>query len=342
MNLTHATKPARSPVALLGAALLLAGVTAGWVQWRARRAERNNPPAGEVLDIDGLQLHYVERGAGPPVVLIHGNMVWHRDFIASQLMDRLARNHRVIAFDRPGFGHSTRPRDRPWTPAAQGKLLHDACARLGVERPVIVGHSMGTMVAMAMALDYPAYVRKLVLLGGYYYPSMRVDALLAAPVAVPVLGNVMSNTVTAVSARLLLKRMVKAMFVPEEVPADFLPTLSPEMLVRPVQLRANAEDAAFMNRQARSNSERHQQLQVPVAIFAGAEDSIIDVEAHSRRLHDELLHSTLCVVPGVGHMVHYSAVDQIVAAIGEDLLDDTTRAQNVPTPIGRVGVASPS
>ena len=342
MNLSHATKSARSPVALLGAALVLAGVTAGWVQWRARRAERNNPPAGEVLDIDGLQLHYVDRGAGPPVVLIHGNMVWHRDFIASQLIDRLARNHRVIAFDRPGFGHSTRPRDRPWSPAAQGKLLHDACARLGVERPVIVGHSMGTMVAMAIALDYPAYVRKLVLLGGYYYPSMRVDALLAAPVAVPVLGNVMSNTVTAVSARLVLKRMVKAMFAPEEVPADFFPTLSPEMLVRPVQLRANAEDAAFMNRQARSNSERHQQLQVPVAIFAGAEDSIIDVEAHSRRLHDELLHSTLSVVPGVGHMVHYSAVDEIVAAIGEDLLDDTSRAQNVPTPTGRVGVASPS
>ena len=329
MNLSNATKSARSPVALLGAALLLAGVTAGWVQWRARRAEQSNPPAGDLLDIDGVRLHCVERGAGPPVVLIHGNMVWHRDFFTSTLIQRLARNHRVLAFDRPGFGHSTRPRDRPWTPAAQGKLLHAACARLGVERPVVVGHSMGAMVALAMALDYPADVRKLVLLGGYYYPSTRMDALLAVPTAMPVLGDVLRNTVTAVSVRLFLKKMLKAMFVPRELPADFLLTLSGEMMVRPVQLGANAEDATFMNRQAKSSSERHHQLQLPVAIFAGAEDLVVDVEAHSMRLHDELRHSTLGVIPGVGHMVHYGAVEEIVAAIGEDLLDDTSLAQSV-------------
>jgi pimeloyl-ACP methyl ester carboxylesterase len=155
-----------------------------------------------------------------------------------------------------------------------------------------------------------------------------------------VLGDVMRYTVTALSVRLLLARMVKKLFAPRETPADFLPMLSPEMLVRPVQLRANAEDGTFMIRQAKLNSERHQELQMPVAIFAGAEDSIIDVEAHSMRLHDELRHSTLGVVPGVGHMVHHAAVDEIVAAIAEDLLADTSLAQNVSTP--RVGATWPS
>ena len=302
----------------------------------------NNPPEGQLLDIDGVRLHCVERGVGPPVVLIHGNMVWHRDFVASGLVDRLARNHRVIAFDRPGFGHSTRPRDRLWTPAAQAKLLHAALVRLGVERPVVVGHSMGAMVALAMALDFPADVRKLVLLGGYYYPSMRIDALLAAPVALPVLGDVLRYTVTAVSARLILKRAVKAMFVPKELPADFLPTLSREMMLRPVQLGANAEDAAFMNRQAKANSERHRELQLPVAIFAGAEDSIIDVEAHSMRLHYELSQSTLGVVPGVGHMVHYAAVDEIVAAIDYDLPLHESLTESALKPLGLEEVTMPS
>ena len=68
---------------------------------------------------------------------------------------------------------------------------------------------MGAMVALALALDHPEDVRRLVLLGGYYYPSARVDALLTAPVALPVLGDVMRYTVTAVSARLMLKRLVR-------------------------------------------------------------------------------------------------------------------------------------
>ncbi|HVE88601.1 MAG TPA: alpha/beta hydrolase, partial [Burkholderiaceae bacterium] len=259
MKLFHQHKSDRSTAALVGGAVALAAITASWVRRRARRAERENPAEGQLLDIDGVRLHCVERGTGPPVVLIHGNMVWHRDFHASGLVERLARNHRVIAFDRPGFGHSTRPRDRLWTPTAQAKLLHAALEKLGVERPVVVGHSMGTMVALAMGLDYPADVRKLVLLGGYYYPSLRIDALLTAPVALPVLGDFMRYTVTALSARVMLKRAIKAMFRPREVPVDFLPTLSREMMVRPVQLRANAEDAAFMIGQAKANSERHHQ-----------------------------------------------------------------------------------
>jgi pimeloyl-ACP methyl ester carboxylesterase len=298
-----------------GAALLGSALTAAWVERHARRAERNHPGTGLLLEIDGVRLHVVEKGEGPEVVLIHGNMVSERDYKASGLLDRLSRNHRVIAFDRPGFGHSTRPRDRLWTPAAQAKLLHAALAQLGVKQAVVVGHSMGAMVALALALDYPEDVRRLVLLGGYYYPSARIDALLTAPVAVPVLGDVMRYTVTAISARLMLNRLVQAMFAPRKVPGHFIPTLSREMMVRPIQLRANAEDAAFMVAQAKASSERHHELRMPVAIVAGADDEVIDVEAHSARLHRELASSTLAVVPGVGHMVHHAAPDDVVAAV---------------------------
>src|SRR5690242_10456234 len=94
------------------AAIAAAAVTAAWVQRRASRAERAHPPTGRLLDVDGVRVHIVERGAGDPVVLLHGNLVTHRDFVASGLLERLASRHRVLAFDRPGFGHSTRPRDR--------------------------------------------------------------------------------------------------------------------------------------------------------------------------------------------------------------------------------------
>ena len=169
------------------AAVAGAAATALWVHAKARRAEHDNPPAGKFIYIDGVRLHYVVRGEGSPVLLLHGNTVTHADFQASGLIDRLARHHRVIAFDRPGFGHSSRPRDRLWTPSAQAALLRRALAGLGIHRPQVVGHSMGTMVALAMAMDYPADVSALVLVGGYYYPTVRIDALLTAPVALPVL-----------------------------------------------------------------------------------------------------------------------------------------------------------
>ena len=297
------------------AAAAAAAATAVWIEVKARRAERDHPPAGQFLDIDGVCLHYVERGEGPAVVLLHGNNVTHADFEASRLIDRLAQNHRVIAFDRPGFGHSSRPRNRLWTPAAQAALFNAALERLDVKKPVVVGHSMGTMVALAMALDFPVNVAKLVLIGGYYYPGLRVDALMTAPVALPVVGDAMRYTVTALSARVMLEGALKAMFSPNEVPVNFLPTLHREMLLRPVQLRANAEDAAFMIPAALANSRRHGELKLSVTLIAGANDKVVDPVDHTARLHCELAHSDLHVLPGTGHMAHYKAQDLVVSAV---------------------------
>lgn len=297
------------------ATVIGAAATAAWVEVQARRAERDHPAEGQFIYVDDVRLHCLVRGQGPDVVLVHGNNVSLEDFNASGLIDSLAQHHRVIAFDRPGYGHSTRPRDRLWTPSAQAALLHKALQQLGVKQATVVGHSMGTLVALAMAMDFPQSVSNLVLMGGYYYPTLRVDALLTAPVALPVVGDVMRYTVTALSARAMLNGLVKGMFAPNKVPPKFLPILSREMLLRPVQLRANAEDAAFMIPQANAQAKRFGELKMPVTLIAGADDKVIDVKAHSERLHDELPHSDLHVVPDTGHMVHHFAREVVLKAI---------------------------
>lgn len=308
-----------SRLAVAGVAITSTAVAiATWVERRARRADRVNTPEGQFIEVDGVRLHCVERGEGPAVVLIHGNNVWWRDFLASGLIDLLARHHRVIAFDRPGFGHSERPRDRLWTPSAQAGLIAAAMRQLGVGPAAVVGHSMGSMVALAMALDHPEQMRSLVLLSGYCFPKLRVDALMAAPVALPVLGDVMRYTVTALSARALLDSSVKQMFAPNDVPADFMTIMTREMLVRPIQLRANAEDAAFMMPTAGQLSERLDELQMPVTVIAGEKDTVVDVDAHSARLHATLPSSRLIIVPGAGHMVHHVAQRQITEAVSRD------------------------
>ena len=105
--------------------------------------------------------------------------------------------------------------------------------------------------------------------------------------------------------------------------------LSREMMVRPVQLRGNAEDAAFMISAALSNSRRHSQLRLPVTLIAGGEDAIVNTTDHSARLHRELPQSKLHIVPGTGHMPHYTALDPVVSAIDE-LAPAIARVHAVP------------
>ena len=307
------TSPKRFVFGGVTAAVLAA--TAAWVAYRANRAEHNDPQSGTFMDVDGTRIHYVDRGSGPVIVLLHGNALRLEDFVAAGMIDRLAKDHRVIAFDRPGFGHSDRPRMRVWTPDAQAELLQKALKRLGVSSAVIMGHSWGTLVAIALTLREQTVVRRLVLISGYYFPDARFDVLLAAPAAIPGIGDVMRYTVSAIFARLTLGRSIKAMFYPKPVPPRFLPVLSREMLVRPLQLRADAEDAAFMIPAARALSQRYTEITVPVVIFAGEDDKVVSPDKHARKLHARLSGSELRVIPGEGHMVHYGQLEQVIAAV---------------------------
>src|SRR5688500_18268809 len=72
----------------------------------AKKTEREIPPLGRFIDVDGVHLHYVDRGSGEPVVLLHGNGSMIQDFVSSGLLEMASQKYRVIAFDHPGFGHS--------------------------------------------------------------------------------------------------------------------------------------------------------------------------------------------------------------------------------------------
>jgi pimeloyl-ACP methyl ester carboxylesterase len=294
-----------------------AAATALWVRHKTRQVERDHPATGRFVEVDGVRLHYIERGEGSPVVLLHGNGMLEQDFEGSGLIDLLAARHRVIVFDRPGYGYSERPRNRIWTAKAQAALLHRAVAALGLESPVVVGHSWGTIVATAWALDFPADVRGLVLLSGYYYPTIRPDVALFSPPAIPIIGDVMRYTVSALFARAVLPALVKNMFAPRPVSPRFFGAIPRELLLRPSQIRASAGEAALLIPEAVALKKRYKELRMPVHLFAGTADRVVFPKKQSIRLHKEVPHSTLTLVPEVGHMVHFFAAEKIAAAVDE-------------------------
>jgi pimeloyl-ACP methyl ester carboxylesterase len=282
----------------------------------AQKAQRDNPPQGQFIEVDGVRLHYVERGTGRPLVLFHGNGSMIQDFESSGLIDLAAKNYRVIVFDRPGFGHSSRPRNVVWTPEAQAELFANALERLNVRQAIVLGHSWGASVAVALARKHPALVEALVLASGYYFPTARADVLALSAPAVPGLGDIVSYTISPIVSRLMWPALLRKMFGPRSVPEKFA-GFPKEMAVRPSQIRASAAETALMIPSAFSSAKTYDELAMPTIIIAGEDDRLIDIDEQSVRLHDEVKQSKMHRIAGAGHMVQQSATGDLMAAIDE-------------------------
>ena len=170
-----------------------------------------------IAELSGTRLYYEEYGIGFPLLLFapvgmrSAISFWARS--PWNPIERLSDRYRVIVIDRPGYGFSSRPR-KLWTPRAHASLFEKALRRLGVEQATVLGHSWGTMVAVALALQAPDLVRRLVLASGYYFPTLRADTFLLSPPAIPVIGDALRYTVSPLVARAVLPAMIRRMFEP--------------------------------------------------------------------------------------------------------------------------------
>lgn len=314
---------------MLGGAALAA--VAIIVHRRGKSAERKHPPVGRFVDVDGIRVHYVAKGRGQPLVLLHGNGAMAQDWMISGVFDRLAERYRVIAIDRPGYGFTERPRHRLWTASAQADFVRHTLRALGVEKPIVIGHSWGSMVAVAYGLNHPDDVAGLVLLSGYYFATARADVWIAATPAIPLIGDVIRYTVSPIVGDLITPTVIQKIFEPAPVPRRFKMRFPFRLSLRPWQLRASAEDSAFMVPGASAMQNRYAELRTPVAILTGDSDGIVNPSRQSIRLHHALPGSKLTVVPGLGHMMHYAAQDEIAAAV--DVIAERIAGPDQPPPL---------
>jgi pimeloyl-ACP methyl ester carboxylesterase len=296
----------------------LAGVaalsTAAFVHHRAWQAERRNPPRGRFAEVDGVRLHYVDQGSGVPLVMLHGLGSMVEELALSPLYEAALARHRVIAIDRPGYGHSRRPRGRWLGPRRQAALVRRLLAQIGVERPVVFGHSFGALVAIAYALAYPAALRGLVLASGAYFPTPRLDVPLMAPPAIPFLGALMRYTISPLVGRALWPAMARLVFSPAPVPAYFS-RFPVWMALRPSQLRAAAQESAMLLPATAALAPLYPKLEISPVIAVGALDRYVDPRAHSLRLAQVVPRRELVVSPRAGHMLHHSDPRRVLQAI---------------------------
>jgi pimeloyl-ACP methyl ester carboxylesterase len=315
-QLTSRPAVSRSKGGLWLVAAVGLAASALYVREETSRAERDFPPTGKSITVRGVRLHFIDTGGADPVlVLLHGNGAMIADMEISGLVNEAAKRYRVIAFDRPGYGYSERPRDRAWGPKEQADLFRDAFAQLGFVRPLVFGHSWGTQVALSLALNHPNSVGGLVLASGYYFPTARADGIMAAPATVPILGDLMRHTISPLIAGVMAPGMFRKMFAPQPVPSRFSAEFPVGLTLRPSQTRASSEETVMMVPAAAALEGRYRELRLPVCIMAGGADRIVDTDSQAVRLHSVIGLSEMRVLPGLGHMMHYFATDQVVRAI---------------------------
>ena len=187
---------------------------------------------------------------------------------------------------------------------------------MGMRRATVLGHSWGASVALAMALKYPDMVGGLILASGYFYPTLRGDVVILSGPSFPLIGDIMSHTISPILARVMRPLFMRKIFGPAPIPKKFA-KFPKELALRPSQIRASAAETALMISDAFASCKDYANLKMPVVIIAGEQDRLVDINKQSARLHRDVTQSTLHRVPGVGHMVHQSATDAVMAAINE-------------------------
>jgi pimeloyl-ACP methyl ester carboxylesterase len=281
--------------------------------------ERAYPPAGRLVEADGGRAHVLELGSAnaPPVVLLHGASGNLGDMRLA-LGERLAEHYRVILVDRPGHGWSDRPAGRAdSSPARQAALIHQALARIGIGRAIVLGHSFSGAVATAYALAYPDDVRGVVLLAPVTHPWPGGVGWINDLVTTPLIGPLIAHTIILPIGYFILPAAVNSVFAPQIPPPDYVERTGARMILRPSEFVANAQDLVDLKTFVTAQAPHYHEIKAPVAIVAGDADTTVSVDIHSRAIAAALPSVTLTVLPGVGHMVAYAAPDRVLAAIDE-------------------------
>lgn len=193
----------------------------GFTQFTAYQVRRRFPPEGKFVDIDGDRLHYVDYGSGPPIVMVHGLCGQLRNFAYLEL-PRLAQSHRVIVVDRAGSGRSTRGPGSQANVYAQARTIARFIDTLGLEKPLLVGHSLGGAIALAVGLDHPDSVSRIALIAPLTHTETEPPAAFKGlALRWPLLRRFASLTMGIPVMILQSRKAIDAIFAPEPVPRDF-------------------------------------------------------------------------------------------------------------------------
>jgi len=280
-----------------------------------RRVEAALPPAGRFVDVPGALLHVVERGHGPALLLVHGLGGQLGNFTYA-LVDELADDFHVVAVDRPGSGYSARAPTASASLSAQADALAALIETLALDRAIVVGHSLGGTIALALAQRHPERVAALALVAPLIHPSdvpaalrglrivqLRLCQLIAWTLAIPIL---------------IAKRedLLALVFRPEAVPRDYAMRGGGLLALRPSHFVAACADLGAIPQGLPAIVQGCGAMRLPVSILYGRSDNVLSPLRQGETLRSLLPGAQLALIEG-GHMLPVTAPTRTAQFIRE-------------------------
>lgn len=249
-------------------------------------------------NINGAEIHYIEQGAGPALVLVHGFPLDHS--VWTDQIGALAGKYRVIAPDLRGFGASRN--DRSFSVVDLADDLHALLNELGALPCVLGGLSMGGYVSLAYCKKYPADLRGLVLID----TKAEADDAQARSKR-----DEMAEVARTAGASAVAEMMFPRMLAPAHQSGPVAERLRKVMLDCPPQTIAHA---CLAMRDREDFVEHLPSIPVPVLLIYGEQDAITPPQK-GRDIADHVPRARLVVIPGAGHMTPIEAPHAVAEAL---------------------------
>ena len=289
----------------LGAAPpLLHSAYAAWVR-------RRFPAVGEFTLQRGSRLHHVRAGSGPTVALVHGaNGTWN-DFPPELIAD-LARDHTVLAIDRPGHGWSEAPRSGPLGLAENAWSLLGLLRAQQSRQTILVGHSYGAAVALRAALEAPDLISHVVAVAPCTMLDPRNTRYARAPLVGMGIGRVLFEYFSLGLYPFAAPLRADA-WHPEPPPPGF--GASRAFAYVPSQMHASARNFRSLEADLIWVTERLSRFRGRLSVLAGAEDRVTPPWRHVDWLRHAVPGASIEVVPDVGHWLVRLRHERVAAAV---------------------------
>lgn len=303
-------------LAVVVAALLFAlALSALFSRLVAGKVAKVMTPRGQFTDVRGGRIHWQVFGEGPPLVMVHGLSANAHHFTYS-VAERLAADYRVIVIDRPGCGHSTRAGVNEARLPEQARMIAEFLEAEGIDQPLIVGHSLGGAVSLALALDHADRIRGAALLAPLVAVQTEAPPVFEGlNIASPMMRRFVAETLAVPMSIRDGAKIVSAVFAPDQPPEDFRTRGGGLLSLRPDAFFAASTDLHAVPVDLPGQVTRYGAIDLPLGILYGEADAVLDARTHTDFLRAAQPELDVEFIAGAGHMLPVSHPDETEAFV---------------------------
>ncbi|MFD0825654.1 alpha/beta fold hydrolase [Neobacillus sp. M.A.Huq-85] len=267
------------------------------------------------VQVDDLTIHYEIEGNGKPLIILHGmgnnSQSWKKQ------LKGLSEQYTVIAWDAPGYGKSSDPKEELMEFKEFANILKGFIEKLGHESVTLLGHSMGSAIALDFCYRFPDLVDALII-----SDATRGAAALTKEENESKLKNRLKN-IESLTPEEIAKLRVKSLLSPEPSPEVLNEVERIYSQIRPMGFRSVAYSLYHLN-----NMDILSSIRVPTLVICGELDKVTPVK-ESQVIHEKLQYSKFVIIPGTGHLCYQEAPETFNTII-LDFMNSLIKQTEVP------------